>query len=34
MKLEIEVTEAEIKATWQPGLKKFKEMRATYLIYN
>jgi hypothetical protein len=28
------MTEAEIKATWQPGLKKFKEMRAKYLIYN
>lgn len=26
-------TEAEIRATWQPGLKKFREMRKKYLLY-
>ena len=24
---------AEIKATWQPALEKFKELRRRYLIY-
>jgi len=27
------MTEAQIKATWQPGLEKFKEMRKKYLLY-
>ncbi len=26
-------TEEEIRATWEPGLKKFKEMRKKYLLY-
>lgn len=26
-------TEDEIRATWQPGLKKFREMRKKYLLY-
>lgn len=26
-------TEAEIRATWQPGLKKFAELRKQYLLY-
>lgn len=26
-------TETEIKATWQPGLKAYKEMRKKYLLY-
>lgn len=26
-------TQAQIKATWQPGLQKFKQTRAQYLIY-
>jgi len=28
------MSEAEIKKTWQPGLKKFMEVRQKYLIYN
>ena len=26
-------SEDEIRATWQPGLKKFREMREKYLLY-
>jgi uncharacterized protein YbbC (DUF1343 family) len=26
-------SEAEIRATWQPGLKAFREMRKKYLLY-
>ena len=32
--IEAGMTEAEIKATWQEGLEKFKTTRSKYLIYN
>ena len=31
--IEAGVSEQEIRNSWQDGLKKFKEMRAKYLIY-
>jgi len=32
--IETRTTEKEIKKTWQPGLEKFKKIRAKYLLYN
>ena len=31
--IEAEKTEAEIRASWEPGLNRYKTMRAKYLIY-
>lgn len=31
--IEAGMTAAEIKATWQPGIEKFKEIRKKYLLY-
>ena len=33
MQLEQGLSEADIRATWQPGLARFKEIRKKYLIY-
>ena len=32
--IEAGMSEAEIKATWQEGLEKFKKTREKYLIYD
>ncbi len=31
--IEVGMSEADIRATWQPGLERFKEIRKKYLIY-
>ncbi len=31
--IEAGLSEADIRATWQPGLQHFKEIRKKYLIY-
>ena len=31
--IEAGMDENEIRATWQPGLERFKEIRKKYLIY-